>query len=66
VGGIIRMLVGHDLNHLRGRITSRDEQTLFVIDGTPLTLEELGKMLEMCQGWDFRIELVDSCEDVVT
>ncbi len=45
---------------LRGRITWKEEGPLFVIDGIPLTLEQLGKALLSCEGWDFRIELIDN------
>jgi hypothetical protein len=48
---------------LRGRITSRDGEPVFVIDGIPLSLEQLGKALLGCEGWDFRIDLIDSCSE---
>jgi len=50
---------------LRGRITwNRDQGLMLVIDGTALTLEELGKILEMHEGWQFRLVIADASEDI--
>ena len=49
---------------LRGRITwSRDRGLMLIIDGLALTLEELGKILEMHEGWQFRLEVADASDD---
>ena len=50
---------------LRGRITwSRDRGLMLIIDGIALTLEELGKILEMHEGWQFRLEVADASDDI--
>jgi hypothetical protein len=37
---------------------------VLVIDGIPLTLDELGKLLEMHEGWQFRLEIADASDDI--
>jgi hypothetical protein len=57
--GEYRML--HD--SIAGRITSdRDGGALLVVDGLPLTLEDLGKILESHEGWSFELRITDSLE----
>lgn len=52
---------------LRGRITANEIGDLvLVIDGIPLTLEDLREMLAMHEGWDFRLQIADSSEDLST
>ena len=52
---------------LRGRITANGKGALvLVIDGIPLTLEDLREILAMHEGWDFRLQIADSSEDVST
>lgn len=48
---------------LRGRISSRDGEVIFVVDGIPLSLQQFGKMAEMHEGWEFSFRFVDSTED---
>jgi hypothetical protein len=50
---------------LRGRITvDGDGDLALVVDGTPLTLEDLRQILAMHEGWDFKLQIVDYAEDV--
>jgi hypothetical protein len=57
--GEYRML--HD--SVAGRITSDPKGgTLLVVDGLPLTLEDLGKILESHEGWSFELRITDSLE----
>ncbi len=54
------------LHHtLRGRISySRGEHAVaFVIDGKPLTLAQFAKMVEMYEGWQFRLDFFDVGEE---
>jgi hypothetical protein len=51
---------------LRARISysaERDE-VAFVIDGKLLTLSQFGKLLEAFEGWQFRLDIFDSSDDV--
>lgn len=53
----------HDI--LRGRITvDGDGDLVLVVDGTPLTLEDLRQIFAMHEGWDFKLQIVDYSEDV--
>ncbi len=56
-----RYYPSHDT--LRGRITYRDSQVLFVVDGIPLSLKQLGKMAETYEGWEFTLRFIDRSED---
>lgn len=57
--GDYRML--HD--RIAGRITSdRDGGALLIVDGLPLTLENLSKILESHEGWSFELRIADSLE----
>ena len=52
---------------VRGRI-NWDQETdgelpLLVIDGRPVTWHEFGRMLMTYEGWLFRLEIVDSCDE---
>ncbi len=54
------------LNHtLRGRISySRGEYAVaFVIDGKSLTRAQFAKMVEMYEGWQFRLDFFDVDEE---
>ncbi|MGO9917467.1 MAG: hypothetical protein ACLQIB_22545 [Isosphaeraceae bacterium] len=50
---------------LRGRISySRGEDAVaFVIDGKSLTLAQFAKMVEMFEGWQFRLDFFDVGEE---
>jgi hypothetical protein len=53
----------HDI--VRGRITmTGDGELLLVVDGIPLTLDDLGQILEMHEGWQFRLQIADHTEDI--
>jgi len=39
---------------------------VLVIDGIPLTLEDLREIIAMHEGWDFRLQIADSSDDVST
>lgn len=55
--GGYRML--HD--SLSGRITSDDDGgVLLVVDGVPLSLEEIGSILVSREGWSFELQITDS------
>jgi hypothetical protein len=57
--GNYRML--HD--SLSGRITSDGEcGILLVVDGVPLSLEELGSVLGSHEGWSFELQITDALE----
>lgn len=57
--GNYRMM--HD--RLSGRITSdRQAGVLLVVDGTPLTSEDLAEILSTHEGWDFELKIVDALE----
>jgi len=47
----------HDV--LRGRITAGDGEAIFVIDGEPLSMEEFGKLVCTCEGWEFEFRFLD-------
>ncbi|MDO8508559.1 MAG: hypothetical protein Q7S27_02640 [Nanoarchaeota archaeon] len=47
---------------LRGRITSEEGNPILVVDGIPLSLEELGKMIVMHEGWEFTLRFIDRTE----
>lgn len=52
---------------LRGRIAADGKGDLvLVVDGIPLTLEDLREILAMHEGWDFRLQFADASEDVST
>jgi hypothetical protein len=55
---------------LRGQVSSNYDDTesgepepVFVIDGRPVSLGELGKMLLSFEGWQFRLEILDKFEE---
>ncbi len=57
--GQYRML--HD--KLSGRITSdEDAGVLVVVDGVPLNMDDLGRILETHEGWGIEIQIVDALE----
>ena len=48
---------------LSGRITSdRDGGVLLVVDGIPLSLEEIGSILASHEGWSFELQITDALE----
>ncbi|MCI0395480.1 MAG: hypothetical protein L0332_17415 [Chloroflexi bacterium] len=50
---------------IRGRITwSQAEGLVVVVDGIPLTLADLGEILAMHEGWQFRLDIVDPSDDI--
>ncbi len=55
-----------DKNVVRGRITWDDENDgripRLVIDGKPVSWEELGRMLMAYEGWNFKLEIYDGSE----
>ena len=58
-----------DDNMVRGRIDSNpdieyDRVPLLVIDGKDITWEEFGRMLMTYEGFNFRMEITDSIEDL--
>ncbi|MBI5503809.1 MAG: hypothetical protein HY899_03350 [Deltaproteobacteria bacterium] len=64
-----RHITGASGNHrmlhdsLSGRITSDgDGGVLLVVDGVPLSLEEIGRILNSHEGWDFALQIVDALE----
>ena len=51
----------HD--QLRGRISSDRETGAFVVvDGIPLTMEDLAEILSTHEGWGFELRIVDALE----
>ena len=57
--GDYRMM--HD--QLSGRITAdRDAGVLLVVDGVPLTIEDLAEILSTHEGWGFELKIVDALE----
>lgn len=51
----------HD--QLRGRISSdRDTGVFLVVDGIPLTMEDLAKILSTHEGWAFDLRIADALE----
>jgi len=52
----------HDV--LRGHITMRDGELMFVVDGVPLSLTQLGTMAETREGFQFSLRFVDPNEEV--
>jgi hypothetical protein len=58
---------GYTLLHdtLRGRITwGGMERIILVVDGIPLTMDDLYEILSTHEGWLFRLEIVDPSGDV--
>jgi hypothetical protein len=54
-------LMTHD--QLRGRISSDREAGVFlVVDGIPLTMEDVAQVLSTHEGWAFALSLVDALE----
>ena len=53
----------HD--RLRGRISysSGEDAVAFVIDGKSLTLAQFAKMVQMFQGWQFRLDFLEDGEE---
>ena len=52
-------------NMLRGRITwSHDKGVMLVVDGIALELEDLREILEIHEGWQFRLEIADPSDDI--
>jgi hypothetical protein len=49
----------HDI--IEGRIDwdREKEQMVFVVDGRPMSLEQLGKMMNMHEGWNFSLRFID-------
>ncbi len=57
-----RYYPSHDT--IRGRITSSDgSDVIFVVDGIPLSLHQLGKMANMYEGWEFMLKFIDRGDD---
>jgi len=57
--GLLRML--HDT--VKGRITSAGEgRVALVVDGLPLSIEEIEALLQSHEGWEFELRIVDSLE----
>jgi len=51
----------HD--QLSGRITvDREAGVLLVVDGVPLTIEDLAEILSSHEGWGFELKIVDALE----
>jgi hypothetical protein len=52
---------------VRGRITSDpdalDRLPLLVVDGKPVTWEDFGRMVSAYEGFRFKLEIFDSCEE---
>ena len=46
---------------LEGRIDwdRKNEELFFVVDGRPITLEQMGKTMEMYEGWNFSLRFID-------
>jgi hypothetical protein len=56
-------LLLHDT--LRGRISwDQDRGLVLIVDGIALTLEEMGKILEMHEGWQCRLQIADASADI--
>lgn len=53
--GVAEML--HD--SVKGYITSKNGQTVLVVDGVPLGLEDIARFFGSHEGWEFEIRLVD-------
>jgi hypothetical protein len=51
---------------LRGRIScsSKEDEVAFVIDGKALTLTQFAKIVQMYEGWQFRLDFLDQAEEV--
>jgi hypothetical protein len=57
--GDLRML--HD--RLKGRITSAGEgRVALVVDGIPLSIEDLETVFQSHEGWEFELRIVDALE----
>jgi len=55
----------YQLTHgtLSGRITCEGiDRPVLIVDGIPLTLEEFARILASHEGWDFRLNVIDSLE----
>jgi hypothetical protein len=50
---------------LRGRISysTKEDQAAFVIDGKSLTLAQFVKMVQMFEGWQFRLDFLEDGEE---
>ena len=52
---------------VRGRIdwdeSVEGRTPLLVIDGQEVTWEEFGRMLATFEGWQFRLEIIDRCDE---
>lgn len=59
-----RLYPAHDT--LRGRITMNPEshEVLFVIDGTPVSLAEMVRIVSMYEGFQFSLRLVDRVDEL--
>lgn len=55
-GGLGRMHMRGDV--LRAEIDSADEGVELVVDGRPVTMQQLGELLEMYTGWGLRLTIV--------
>ena len=42
---------------VRGRVSYAENEVAFVIDGQRLTLQQLGKMIETFEGYEFRLDI---------
>lgn len=51
---------------LRGRVSylSEEHEVAFVIDGRFLTLSQFAKIIEMYEGWRFRLDFLDEGEEL--
>lgn len=61
---LVRSKGEHELLHdtLRGRITTRDGEAVLVVDGRPVTLGQLARILRTYEGWDVRIDFTSPSE----
>jgi hypothetical protein len=51
-------------NEIVGRIESQDGKAVFIIDGREYSLEQLGNVLSSCEGWNFKLNVLDLIEDL--
>jgi hypothetical protein len=51
---------------LRGRISysNEEDEVAFVVDGKFLTLAQFARIMEMHEGWQFRLDFLDEGEEV--
>jgi hypothetical protein len=51
---------------LRGRISysSEEDEAAFVIDGKSVNLSQLAKILQMYEGWQFRLDFLEEGDEV--